>query len=194
MEFEGPVKLSAGTKTSPVVLAVPAAQVIARLAQLYAELPALPELFAPHSAAIEALAKHAKNQAKTKLRDALASLRAVFDAILAERQPLKLQQHKPVPIASYLPKFEENFSATRRNDPNRDRAQAKKFQAQYKKEFKGAMREVRKDTMFVHRQRLQDIKEKDVAYRKKIQKIVGRIGLEAGQLKQAEKMAKKGKD
>jgi nucleolar protein 14 len=187
------VKLGTGTKASPLLLVVPAAAVVQRLAQLYSDLPSLPEVFEPHVAALGDLAKHASGAAKEKLQSALSTIRETIDANLKDRESLQLQQHKPVPIASFLPKFEESFNANKRYDPNRERQQLKKLQVQHKKEFKGAMREVRKDTQFVHRQRLQDIKSKDAAYKKKMDRIEGLIGREAGELKQAERKAARGK-
>lgn len=180
-------------KSSPLSLAVPAATITSRLAELYKELPALPEIFGPHIASIADLAAHSKGAAKERLSEALKGIRALVDTRLSERKPLQLQYHKPVAISSYLPKFEENFNASKRYDPNRERQQAKKLQAQYKKEFKGAMREMRKDTNFINRQRIQDIKSKDAAYWKKMARIEGAIGREAGELNQAERLAKKGK-
>ena len=53
------------------------------------------------------------------------------------RTPLQLQAHKPVPIASYVPKFEEGYSLDKHYDPDVERSQAHKLQVQYKKEKKG---------------------------------------------------------
>ncbi|KAG0368209.1 nucleolar complex protein 14, partial [Mortierella sp. AD032] len=44
------------------------------------------------------------------------------------RAPLQLQAHKPVPIASYVPKFEEGYSMDKHYDPDVERAQAHKLQ------------------------------------------------------------------
>ncbi|KAG0279373.1 nucleolar complex protein 14 [Linnemannia exigua] len=108
------------------------------------------------------------------------------------RTPLQLQAHKPVPIASYVPKFEEGYSLDKHYDPDVERAQAHKLQVQYKKEKKGAIRELRKDAQFVAREKLRVQREKDTEYNAKIKGIMS--GLEADQgEKNAEARMKKAK-
>ncbi|KAI9019059.1 nucleolar protein 14 [Hyaloraphidium curvatum] len=172
-------------------LAVPAVGVVGRMVQLYQDLPALPEIFAGHAKSIVDLIPLATGSARDTIQRHKEAIEEAISKAIADRKPLQLQQHKPIAIPSYLPKFEENFSADRRYDPNRERQQNKKLQVQYKKEFKGAMREVRKDTTFVHRQRLAEIKEKDAAYKKKMSRVMGVISQEAGEINKAERMGKK---
>ena len=58
-------------------------------------------------------------------------------------------------------------------DKNRERAEHNKLKAQVQKEKKGALRELRKDNMFLARKRLQEIREKDREYKEKIRGIYG---------------------
>lgn len=82
------------------------------------------------------------------------------------KAPLRMQHHRPVPIAQYVPKFEEGYSMDRHYDPDQERAQFNKLKAQTAKERKGAIRELRKDNMFMAREKLKNIKEKDARYQK----------------------------
>ena len=61
------------------------------------------------------------------------------------RAPLRMQAHKPIPIATYMPKFVENYSISKRYDPDAERNATNKLKAMYKKERKGAIRELRKE-------------------------------------------------
>src|ERR1700679_52998 len=66
------------------------------------------------------------------------------------RKPLHLQAHKPIPIPTYIPKFEATSSSyLRRQDPDHEKNEASKLQNQYKQERKGAIRELRKDARFL---------------------------------------------
>lgn len=83
---------------------------------------------------------------------------------LLARKPLHLQAHKPIPIPSYVPKFEgSSYSHTKRYDPDAERNAASKLKSQYKQERKGAIRELRKDARFLAGERNRVRDEKDVA-------------------------------
>ena len=88
------------------------------------------------------------------------------------RKPLLLQAHKPIPIPSYIPKFEASSSSyIRRQDPDRERNEAAKLRYQLKQERKGAIRELRKDAKFLaaveHRKQM----EKDRVYKERINRV-----------------------
>lgn len=83
---------------------------------------------------------------------------------LLSRRPLLLQAHKPIPIPSYVPKFEgSSYSHTKRYDPDAERNAASKLKSQYKQERKGAIRELRKDARFLAGERNREKDEKDAA-------------------------------
>lgn len=79
-----------------------------------------------------------------------------------------------------IPKFEEGFNPDRHYDPDRERNEASKLKAEYKKEKKGAMRELRKDANFIARESLREKKERDAAYEKKFKRLHAEIQGEEG--------------
>jgi nucleolar protein 14 len=99
------------------------------------------------------------------------------------RQPLLLQAHKPIPIATFIPKFETRSSSyLRSKDPDAERAATQKLRAQYRQEKKGAMRELRKDNRFLAAV-VQERKEaEDKAYNERVKKVMG--GLEGERAEQ----------
>lgn len=103
------------------------------------------------------------------------------------RQPLLLQHHKPIPIASYVPKFDEGFNPNKRFDPDSARVEAQKLKSQYKKEKKGAVRELRKDNRFLAVEEAKRKQVADEAYDKKIKKIMGSLTEERAEEKAYEK-------
>ncbi|RKO90744.1 Nop14-like family-domain-containing protein [Blyttiomyces helicus] len=117
-----------------------------------------------------------------------SSARELVSGLLAsaalKRRPLRLQKFKPVAIQTYVPKFQDHYSIDKkRYDPNRDRADQAKLAFQYKKEFKGAQRELRKDAAFVARRRIEEIKEKDAAYKKSMDRAMGILASQEGAMR-----------
>ena len=103
------------------------------------------------------------------------------------RQPLAMQAHKPIPIASYAPRFEEDFAPGHHYDPDAERNSSAKIKAMYKKERKGAIRELRKDNKFLAGEKAREQAEKDKAYNTKMRKVEGEINLERAEEKQMQK-------
>lgn len=87
------------------------------------------------------------------------------------RRPLLLQAHKPIPIPTYIPKFEPRSSSyLRRQDPDHERNEASKLRYQVKQEKKGAIRELRKDAKFLAAVEHKQQAEKDRAYKDRMNK------------------------
>ncbi|CCE64988.1 hypothetical protein TPHA_0J01670 [Tetrapisispora phaffii CBS 4417] len=95
--------------------------------------------------------------------------------------PLTLQNHKPVSIPSRTPKFEENYNPEKKSyDPDRTRQEINKVKAQLKKERKFTMKEIRKDSRFEARQRIEKQKKESDEYRSKMSHIINTINTEEG--------------
>ena len=77
------------------------------------------------------------------------------------------------------------------NDPNRERAEQQKLKYEHKKEFKGAVRELKRDADFIATRRLKEIKENDLRYKKKINVIMGQLSTQEGAMRGYEKEKKK---
>ena len=90
----------------------------------------------------------------------------------SSRKPLRLQQHRAVPIATYLPKFEDNYRPGQHAfDPDTARTETAKLKALLKKEKKGAVRELRKDNKFLANEQARIRQEKDAAYKQKVSRV-----------------------
>lgn len=103
------------------------------------------------------------------------------------RQPLRLQDHKPIAISTIAPRFDPNFSGRKYIDEG-PAAESNKLKSQYKKEKKDAMRELRKDNKFLATEKAQVQAKKDREYSEKMARTVGTISSERAEQKKAERM------
>lgn len=104
------------------------------------------------------------------------------------RRPLLLQAHKPIPIPTYVPKFEQNSSSyLRRHDPDRERNEASKLRYQLKQEKRGAIRELRKDAKFIAAVEHQKQIEKDRSYNERMKRVFGSLEGERAEQKALER-------
>ena len=110
------------------------------------------------------------------------------------RKPLHLQAHKPIPIPTYIPKFETSSSSyLRRQDPDHEKNEASKLRNQYKQERKGAIRELRKDARFLADVEQKKEIEKDRAYNERMRRAFGSIEGERAEQKAMEREKAKDK-
>lgn len=117
--------------------------------------PFLPHLVIPHVK--EAISKAITNASKT-------------------RRPLSLQTHRPIPLSSIVPKFEENFSLDKKSyDRNFDRASDAKLKAELRDTRRGAIRVLRRDAAFEARAGAKERREKGAVYDAKIKKAENRL-------------------
>ncbi|XXG94661.1 hypothetical protein Hte_000918 [Hypoxylon texense] len=172
------------TSTKIAVLAT-TVQLLDAAADIYSGKSAFFETFEPVKNVLVHLAsKPCRAKFPTGLNDRVEKLRSKLDRMLQlarlARRPLELHHHKPLPIKTAIPKFEDSFDPNKHYDPDRDRAELAKLRAEHKKERKGAMRELRKDASFMAREQLRIKKAKDAAYDKKYKRLVAEIQGEEG--------------
>ena len=125
---------------------------------------------------------------QTRLQSLQDTLSRLVKFALQARRPLRLQAHKPIPIPTYVPKFEQTTSNYLRNrDPDHERNEAAKLRAQYKQERKGAIRELRKDARFLAAEQQKKQKEKDKMYHDSMKKVFSSLESERAEQKAMEK-------
>ncbi|KAF9970791.1 nucleolar complex protein 14 [Actinomortierella ambigua] len=168
--------------------------ILLKYAILYGSTSAFKELFEGSIKILKVLNQPRKESFHSKLSQQLTHAQDRLEKLQTfateGRTPLQLQAHKPVPIASYVPKFEEGYSMDKHYDPDTERAQLAKLQSQVRKEKKGAIRELRKDAAFIAREKLRVQREKDAAYNAKIKGIMSGLEVEQGEKNSEERMKK----
>jgi nucleolar protein 14 len=102
--------------------------------------------------------------------------------------PLQWQRRKPVPIRMFAPKFEESYNLDRHYDADRDRSEKRKISVLHKREMKGAIRELRKDSAFLANEKHHMQRNKDKEYQSKIKRVYGILGAEQGEKNREKRM------
>lgn len=152
------------------------------MADLWAGKSAFTEIFSPNALSI------LKDLGCTKAHQ---KLHIMLDQARLRRRPLELHHHRPLAIKTSIPKFEESYNPDKHYDPDRERAEASKLRAEYRRERKGALRELRKDANFIAREQLREKKEADKAYNAKFKRLVAEIQGEEGKEKNAYERVKR---
>ncbi|OWB82308.1 hypothetical protein B5S33_g932 [[Candida] boidinii] len=133
----------------------------------------------------------------TPIPSLLSKIQNLVNITERERVPLRLQAHRAVSIATYAPKFEENFNPDKKSyDPDQTRQEISKLRHQIKQERKAAVREMRRDTQFEAREQIKEKKKDYEEYHSKMARIINTIASEEGAEKNAherEKRARKNK-
>ncbi|KAI7128417.1 hypothetical protein KC352_g31676 [Hortaea werneckii] len=140
------------------------------MADLWKDKPAFPEIFGPFTPLLKSAGAKKDHQTLTIL----------LQQSHLRRRPLELHHHRKQPIPTRIPKFEESFDPDKHYDPDKERSDATKLQKEYKRERKGALRELRKDANFVAREQLREKRERDAEYERKHRRIIAEIQGEEG--------------
>jgi nucleolar protein 14 len=168
--------------------------IIDRLISLWKDKSVLIEVSQTFIALLKHLVKYygATLPQSTKILTRLTKLQTMA---VKERKPLVLQTHRAIAIATYVPKFEENFNPDKKSyDVNVERQEMNKVKAQLKKERKQALKDIRQETRFVAREQIQEKKKMYDDYHKKMASIVNSIstieGAEKNEYEREKKLRK----
>ncbi|KKK17930.1 hypothetical protein P175DRAFT_0468706 [Aspergillus ochraceoroseus IBT 24754] len=160
------------------------ASLVASASDVWASKSAFTEVFEPAQKALQQVMRSCGTKVPPKARDTIQIALDKLDSHLCQarrsRRPLLLHHHRPLAIKAAIPKFEDTFNPDKHYDPNRDRAELNRLKAEYKREHKGAMRELRKDANFMAREQLREKKERDAEYERKYKRLVAEVQNEEG--------------
>ncbi|KAJ3847822.1 nucleolar protein 14 [Lentinula lateritia] len=162
---------------------------LGRYANLSKGIEAFIEVFNPISQILQNLELE---KFQDDLRARATSTKEIIERLLKftrqSRRPLMLQAHKAIPIPSYVPKFDSTSSSyLRHQDPDKERNEAAKLRNEYKKERKGAIRELRKDARFLAGVQQAQQKEKDKGYSERMKRVFGSLESERAEEKAMER-------
>ncbi|EJD01350.1 Nop14-like protein [Fomitiporia mediterranea MF3/22] len=177
------------TEQDKLDLFVVSLELLRSFADLYKSSDAFIELFQPALAILDSVnISWASEGVKTKYISTKDMINRLLKFSRQSRKPLTLQAHKPIPIATYIPKFENNSSSyLRKNDPDHERAAASKLRYQYKQERKGAIRELRKDARFLSAVKEKGQMEKDKQYGDRMKKVFSTLESERAEQKKMDR-------
>lgn len=154
-------------------------KLVERCACLYQTLPSYKELCDPLIVVCQKLAELAYPETlKAVIKNTLAKLSHKI-----ERKPLKPSK-KPPPMKPLLePKFSMKYDGRKHFSGGEKKVELKKLNYQYKKEMKGAMREVRRDNQFLAQHILKEQMARDAERKDKVKRIYKELASQEGEYK-----------
>ena len=142
----------------------------------YSSLPSLKELTA-----------HAKNNLTSMSENSVKSISEIANAIVLKlnknecNKALSNSRPKPFILPMFEPKFDQKASSFDKKNPK------KKLIKKYKRELKGAQRELRKDSVFMRSTWIEEIQKNDQKRRNKVKQIMGDLAVQQGLYKKKKK-------
>lgn len=90
---------------------------------------------------------------------------------------LQLQKHKPLALPLLTPDFAADYSLEhrKRSGQDADEQSAARMKRAMKREYKGAVRELKRDAAFLAEHKVKETRKKDAEYKAKMNKIMGSI-------------------
>uniref|UniRef100_A0A8C8S7Y4 NOP14 nucleolar protein n=1 Tax=Pelusios castaneus TaxID=367368 RepID=A0A8C8S7Y4_9SAUR len=97
--------------------------------------------------------------------------------------PLVCEKKKPVPLKLYTPKIVKVLEFGRKQGGSKEEQERKMLIHKHKREFKGAVREIRKDNQFLARMQLSETIERDSDRKRKVKQLFSSLATQEGEWK-----------
>ncbi|XP_067231843.1 nucleolar protein 14 isoform X2 [Chanodichthys erythropterus] len=120
--------------------------------------------------------------------------REILDAIPEEpsqHAPLVFKKKKPIPLKLLTPKIVQILDYGKKRGNTKEEKERERLKHKYKREFKGALREIRKDTRFLAQEKLNDIMSRDAERKRKVKALYGSLANQEGEWKALKRMKRK---
>lgn len=162
---------------------------VKRCCLLYKDLMSFSSIFQPIRAL---LSKHLAAQTLPELLQGLHSeiLETINSAPVAHSR-LVLDKKKPIPLKLLTPKIVEVLDYGKKRGSTREEREKERLQHKYKKEFKGALREIRKDSRFLAREKLNEVMSRDAERKRKVKELFGSLATQEGEWKALKRRKRK---
>ncbi|XP_042726645.1 nucleolar protein 14 [Lagopus leucura] len=163
---------------------------VKRCAVLYEFLPSFHEIMHPIRVL---LTQHVSaNECPEQMQEWYHSALKELENKAKHYTPLVCEKKKPVPLKQYTPKIVKVLEFGRKQGGSKKEQERKRLIHKHKREFKGAVREIRKDNQFLARMQLSEIMERDSARKRKVKELLGSLATQEGEWKAMKR--KKGKN
>ncbi|XP_018402661.1 PREDICTED: nucleolar protein 14 homolog [Cyphomyrmex costatus] len=128
------------------------------------------------------------NQYPPYVRDRIKELVTELEFLQNKKLEYIVQEKKrPKPLKTYEPKIMAIYSGKRNKSMSKEKAEREKLLHKYKREFKGAIREIRKDRDFLAKVQIGQQIKSDIIRRQKINKIFGEAANQQSEFKKMKK-------
>ncbi|XP_032678556.1 nucleolar protein 14 homolog [Odontomachus brunneus] len=105
----------------------------------------------------------------------------------AKLKYIVLEKKLPKPLRQYEPKIMTVYDCKQHRPMSKEKAEREKLLHKYKKEMKGAMREIRRDNSFLAKVRISQQIKSNAESKRKVKEIFGEIAMQQSELKKMRK-------
>nr|CAD7403177.1 unnamed protein product [Timema poppensis] len=153
------------------------------------ELPACYEVFKPVSCTLSRLDS---SKYPPDIQKDIAGLVLNIAALESRKiQLLVVEKKKPRALRLYEPNIEEVFDGMKKRPMGRTKQERAKLLHKYKREMKGAMREIRRDRSFLAKLKLKETLTSDLERQQKVREIYGSAANQQAEFHKLNKHKKK---
>ncbi|KAM4854747.1 nucleolar protein 14 [Thomomys bottae] len=117
------------------------------------------------------------------LQELSQSILSEMDAQKQLCQPLVCEKSKPVPLKLFTPRLVKVLEFGRKQGSSKEEQERKRLIHKHRREFKGAVREIRKDNQFLARMQLSEIMERDAERKRKVKQLFNSLATQEGEWK-----------
>uniref|UniRef100_A0A3Q0SRB1 NOP14 nucleolar protein homolog (yeast) n=1 Tax=Amphilophus citrinellus TaxID=61819 RepID=A0A3Q0SRB1_AMPCI len=162
---------------------------VKRCCLLYKDFPSFAHIFQPIRTL---LSKHLSTQMlpeplqklNSEILESISSAPATHSALVFDKK-------KPIPLKLLTPKIVEVLDYGKKRGSTREEREEQRLKHKYKKEFKGALREIRKDSRFLAREKLNEVMNRDAERKRKVKELMGSLATQEGEWKALKRKKKK---
>ncbi|XP_025095317.1 nucleolar protein 14-like isoform X2 [Pomacea canaliculata] len=156
-------------------------RLLQEFSHLYHKLPAAVQVFAPIRIMLNKLPI---KKYPTALQESIKKLSSTLEKDSHMKVlPLTMEKKKPQPLRQFEPRVEEVFDGKKKRKGNREFQEKQRLQHKLKREYKGALREIRKDSRFLAKQQLKETLELDSERKRKLNRLYADLALQEGDFK-----------
>lgn len=152
-----------------------------RCVLLYGTLPAFPDLARPLRALLER--QLADGSHPLELQALRQAVLAELDRQRGRYQPLVCDKSRPVPLRLFTPRLVAVLESGRRQGSTKEEQERRRLIHKHRREFKGAVRELRRDNQFLARMQLSETRERDAERKRKVKQLLDSLATQEGEWK-----------
>lgn len=154
---------------------------VKRCVLLYGALPAFHDIVRPLKAL---LAQHLADCSRPlEIQELTRGVLTDMEKQPTRCRPLVCEKSKPVPLKLFTPRLVRVLEFGRKQGSSREEQERRRLIHKHKREFKGAVREIRKDNQFLARMQLAEIRERDAERKRKVKQLFNSLATQEGEWK-----------
>ncbi|CAN2388439.1 snoRNA binding [Pristimantis euphronides] len=165
---------------------------VQRCVDIYSTLPAFQETF---SSIEKIIREHLpRSTYPEKIQDTCNNiLENIENHSKKPYSPLVFEKQMPVPMKMFTPKVMPVLEFGKKQGCNKVERERKRLIHKHKKEFKGAVREIRRDNQFLAREKFSETMQRDAERKRKVKELYNSLATQEGEWKALKRRKKKGK-